>query len=288
MAAYIWAKVAVTTVRAIDVCGGAGGWAVAARGLPIEIVAAFDREDDCLATYKLNHPSVETIKCDVMQMDFSRWRGIDLILGGIPCETISVARNNRERSSAEMKGFKRLLERFLSLRDELAARWFCYEEVMQVVPLLPKHTPFFKLNSKSFSAQARTRVFIGNLPCPPAGDCTAVLADFLLPGPHRISHRIHGKRTPSRTGKCSTTFQPFPPEKKSFTVTNFADSRRDAECATSHPLGWRNIDWRECAKLQGFPSDYLFVGNPGRVSKMVSQAVQIDTARAILQGIFPL
>ncbi len=35
---------------AIDICGGAGGWAIAARGLPIKIVAAIDHAEDCCAT----------------------------------------------------------------------------------------------------------------------------------------------------------------------------------------------------------------------------------------------
>jgi site-specific DNA-cytosine methylase len=46
-------------IRAIDVCAGGGGWAVAARGTPIRIVAAFDHDEDCLATYCFNHPGVE-------------------------------------------------------------------------------------------------------------------------------------------------------------------------------------------------------------------------------------
>lgn len=33
----------------------------------------------------------------------------------------------------------------------------------------------------------------------------------------------------------------------------------------------------------GFPSEYIFCGSPTRVTKMIAQAVQIDTARAILE-----
>ena len=272
----------MTPLRAIDVCCGAGGWAVAARGLPIEIIAAFDREPDALATYKLNHPTTKTVQCDVTTHDFSQYRGIDLILGGIPCEALSVARNNRMAGTGEMRDFRRLLRRFLTLRQELSCRYYVYEEVVQVIKLLPRHTPFFRISSASYCCQQRTRAYISNVPPPPQGDCTGALAQHLRPGPHRISPRIFGKRTPSRNGKSSRTFQPFPLERKSFTVQNFGDSRRDAECAIPHPLGWRNFDWRECATLQGFPTDYLFVGNPGRTSKMIAQAVQIDTARVIL------
>jgi site-specific DNA-cytosine methylase len=39
------------------------------------------------------------------------------------------------------------------------------------------------------------------------------------------------------------------------------------------------------ASLQGYPADYVFVGSPTDVSVMVGNSVQIDTARAILEGI---
>jgi site-specific DNA-cytosine methylase len=45
---------------------------------------------------------------------------------------------------------------------------------------------------------------------------------------------------------------------------------------------WRQLEWQELATLQGFPSDYVFIGSPSRITKMIAQAVQIDTARAIL------
>jgi site-specific DNA-cytosine methylase len=273
------------TLKAIDVCAGAGGWACAARGLPIDIIAAFDREPDALATYTLNHPKTECIQCDVTTQDFARWKGIDLILGGIPCESLSVARNNAKADAREMKEFTRLLKRFLSLPIELAARYWTFEEVPQVLPLLPNGTPFLRLNSGMFSAQTRWRVYLGNCPMPPIVAHEGTLADHLIPGPHRISPRIFGKRKPSRRGKSKETFQPFYPAQKSFTITNFCCSRRDAEMAIQCELGWRNMDWREAAALQGFPQNYLFVGNPGRVSKMVAQAVQIDTGRAILKAL---
>jgi site-specific DNA-cytosine methylase len=47
--------------------------------------------------------------------------------------------------------------------------------------------------------------------------------------------------------------------------------------------GWRQVEWQELAVLQGFPNDYCFCGSPTRVVKMIAQAVQVDTARAILE-----
>ncbi len=72
-------------------------------------------------------------------------------------------------------------------------------------------------------------------------------------------------------------------QKKSPTLTALC-SRRDAEAGIPHGDLWRQLEWQEMAALQGFPEDYIFYGCPGRVVKMIAQAVQIDTARAILSN----
>ena len=42
-------------LNAIDLCCGAGGWACAARDLPVRFVAVADLAADCLETWQLNH-----------------------------------------------------------------------------------------------------------------------------------------------------------------------------------------------------------------------------------------
>ncbi|MBV9128045.1 MAG: DNA cytosine methyltransferase [Verrucomicrobia bacterium] len=276
-------------LTAIDVCAGAGGWAVAARGLPIEIVAAFDRADDCLATYARNHPGVETVRCDVSTHDFRAWKGgVDLILGGIPCEQISDYRAIHKSSDAEIAGFAALIDKCLALPRELGARWWCYEDVARIEKLLPPLTPHFMVDAQSHSAQRRMRAFIGNCPMPERGTCGDTLQRHLRRGPYRIGSRLVG-RQPSRNNAFKPdTFYPWEPAAKSPCVITLT-SRRDSEAATRHgEQHWRQLEWQELASLQGFPDDYLFVGSPSRVTKMIAQAVQIDTARAILQALVAL
>lgn len=271
------------TIRAIDVCAGAGGWAVAARGLPIKIIAAFDREQDCLDTYALNHPGTRVVRCDVVEHDFSKLRGkVELVLGGIPCEQISNYRAIHKPKPAELAAFGRILERCLDLPKYLGAPSWCYEDVTQIEKHLPLLTKGFTLDSAHFSAQRRPRHFVGNLPMPKSGQSTAVLRDALRSGPYRIGNRLVGRRPSRNNAHRPETFYPWEPDRKSPTVVTLS-SRRDSEAAT--PCGggyWRQLEWQELATLQGFPPDYVFVGSPSRVIKMIAQAVQIDTARAIL------
>src|SRR5690606_4081992 len=91
---------------AIDVFAGAGGWAVAARGLPIRIAHAFDIKTDCLATYRQNHPDVKCWQCDVTNYDFTQFKA-DVVLGGIPCEDVSAARRGIKLQDENHKSFQR-------------------------------------------------------------------------------------------------------------------------------------------------------------------------------------
>jgi site-specific DNA-cytosine methylase len=275
-------------LRAIDVCSGGGGWAVAARGLPIRIDYVFDKEIDCLLTYKENHPHVEPICCDIVEYDFSRLAGkVDLILGGIPCEQISMARNGTPLSEGEEEKLHLLIDKCCALPEQLGARWWCYEDVIQIIPKLPIFTEYFVLSSEHYSAQKRIRAFVSNIPCPRKGRSNKkVLQDCLLPGPYRRSMAIN-KKTPGRsTGFYSTdTFYPWYPEDKSPTVVS-GISRHDYYMAVEYATScFRQLEWQEAAKLQGFPEDYLFIGSLSRVMKQIGQAVQIDTARAILKSL---
>jgi site-specific DNA-cytosine methylase len=283
-------------LTAIDVCGGAGGWAVAARGLPIRVVAAFDQAEDCLATYGRNHPGVELVLGDVTTQDLRKWKGVDLILGGIPCEQISAARRCRPLADNDREAWQSLVARFLGLPTELGAAWWCYEDVRDILRFVPTGTPHFTLDSQDFSRQRRKRAYLGNLPPPlKLSFDPRTFAHAMRPGPHRVNPRLLERKPgrsftyggdPKRRDELEKRFYPWEPREKSPTVTAL-DSRHDNYAAARLPdgSGWRQIEWQELAVLQGFPPDYVFMGSAGRVTKMVAQAVQIDTGRAILQGL---
>lgn len=282
-------------IRAIDVCAGAGGWAVAARGLPIEIVAAVDQAEDCLATYARNHAGVETINANVTTCDLSRFRGkVDVILGGIPCEQVSAARRGRPLADADLRAWLSLIKRCLALPSELGASQWCYEDVIAILRYVPEGTPHFVIDAQLWSGQRRKRAFLGNVPPPLKLDLDPrTFAHFQRPGPFRINPRLLD-REPGRSGifngdsrlpeGAKKRFYPWEPAEKSPTVIALC-GRHDNYAAARLPdnSGYRQLEWQELATLQGFPEDYLFLGSAARVTKMVAQAVQIDCARAILR-----
>lgn len=270
-------------LRAIDVCCGAGGWAVAARGLPIRIEYAFDREMDCLLTYKDNFPQVECVQCDVTNFDFSELRGqVDLVLGGIPCEPISLARTHVQLGDMERQEFYKLIDKCIDIPRELEAPWYCFEDVVGLRRFVPPLTDHFIMDSKYFSGQRRRRAYFGNVPQPTKQANGKILKDYLRPGPYRVHPGIRKKQPDKKNVYCKEKFFAWYPSEKSPTVIGLSP-RHDNYAAVQNGEGWRQLEWQELARLQGFPPEYVFVATHARAIKMVAQAVQIDTARAILE-----
>jgi len=280
-------------LTAVDLCCGAGGWACAARGLPIKIKMAVDLWTPACRTYSLNHPDTEVIEGDLRDEDVQGYlarkfrAGVDLVLGGIPCEWLSVYRSLQKVSDAERDGQRDTLRSVLAITQSLNPEWWCLEDVEQLIPELPAGTPYAKLDASGWCAQRRKRVFVGKFPVPDNPNSALVLKDRLRQGPFRIGNRLIG-RTPQRSRTfTNTTTLAAELDRKAPTVLS-QSSRRDANVAVvdpSLPGGMRNFEWQEYADLQGFPRDYLFVGSPSDVSKQVGRAIQIDLGRAILGGI---
>lgn len=281
-------------LKAIDLCGGAGGWAVAARGLPIDIVMAVDWWRPACMTYKLNHPKTLVVRADLKApcIDTVSLRGqIDLVVGGIPCQWLSKYRDWTEQSSvkaSEKVEGRALVDAILDLTRAIAPRYWALEDVVQLLGELPPLTPHQVIDASRYSGQRRKRVYVGEFPAPPrtARD-PRVLGDYLLPGPYRVGARLHGRRPAlSRTFRKETCLGAYA-DRKAPTVCNVG-SRRDAELGVVDerlPGGLRQMEWQEAALQQGYPTDYLFYGPLTDVQQMIANSIQIDTGRAILEAI---
>jgi len=277
-------------MRAIDICCGAGGWGCAARGLPIEIVLAIDLWGVACRTYSLNHPQTEVVVGDIR--DPLTQAGIlatpcDLVLGGIPCEWVSKYRSLVKVTDAELEKERATLDAALAIVGQLAPAFWCLEDVPEIVGQLPLMTPRVILDSRHWSAQRRKRAYIGHFPEPPRGGCRKTFGDVVRPGPYRIGPRAIDREPVTSQNFDGKHTLGCHRDRKGPTVLCLS-SRRDAELVLvdpALPCGKRQIEWQEGAALQGFPTDYVFYGSPGDVAKQIGRAVQIDTGRAILEGI---
>ena len=277
-------------LRTIDICAGAGGWAVAARGLPIRIVAAVDVNRDCLASYTYNNPGVEPILRDVRSLDWvqiaARHGPFDLIVGGIPCEEISLARNHIPADAATMRGWMQVIDACLDAAKILEPRWWCYEDVVGLRRFLPKGTPHQVIDAALFGPQNRKRVYVGRFPRvePPAVANARTMNSCLESGPYCCPAEALRCAAETKNVRAHGRVRVVDAQAKSATVlSSIGRTARDGIIFDG--LRRRKLTFVEAALLQGFPSDYLFVASERGAWKQVGQAIQIDCGRAILREI---
>lgn len=286
-------------LRAIDLCCGAGGWACAARGLPIDLVHAYDIWPTAIETYRHNHPATHCLVKDLTDpcpLVAGTGPRIDLILGGIPCQWLSPVRRTGTVQVAERTRERNLLDAVLAIVHNVDPRWWCLEDVIQLRRELPPLTPYRVLNAHTlgYSIQNRKRLFVGHFPAPGENRSgPGHLTQFLQPGPYwlgdsgrtcdlaHIANRRHVSPSKLRCG-VNPTDQRFP------TVCNWSNRHKNLTpliLDARLPGGRRELEWQEAARLQGFPADYVFCGSMTAVWKQIGNAVQIDLARAILRAI---
>ena len=285
-------------LRAIDLCCGAGGWACAARGTNLRIVLAVDLWDVCCRTYKLNHPGVDVTCGDLREpevqrriLDAASAAGVDVVLGAIPCQWLTRKRgkNFNPVGQDEKDRERATLAAVLGLVEAIAPRYWCLEDVVGLAAELPPGIPTLELDSGNYSAQRRKRLYVGEFPRSvlTRGQCPRVMASELRPGPYRIGRRAADRKLSRAATFTADTAYAASMARKSPTICALG-SRRDPDLVIVDPAipgGRRQIEWQEAAGLQGFPADYVFYGSPTDVSLMVGQAVQIDTARTIIEDI---
>jgi DNA (cytosine-5)-methyltransferase 1 len=75
----------------LEICAGAGGQSsgLEAAGFAHELAVEIDA--DAAATLRLNRPRWDIHEGDVREIDGTKYRGIDLVAGGVPCPPFSIA-----------------------------------------------------------------------------------------------------------------------------------------------------------------------------------------------------
>jgi len=79
----------------VELFAGAGGMAVGLEAAGFEHVAMIERDRDCVHTLRQNGFGKCVKLKDARVVDYSRWRGADLVAGGPPCQPFSQAGQNK-------------------------------------------------------------------------------------------------------------------------------------------------------------------------------------------------
>lgn len=158
-------------------------------GIPVERYVAYEIEPNAIKISQKNYPQIE--QCgDVTTADFTQYQGFDLLIGGSPCQDLSMYKTSSQEGWLGLEGQKsNLFFHFVRALRECKPRFFLLENVASMekrwVDVISEELGVqpIMINSSLVCAAERKRLYWTNIPIfsPPA-DKGVVLADIVLPG----------------------------------------------------------------------------------------------------------
>jgi len=123
------------TFTAIDLFAGAGGLSLGLEGASVRSIFAVEIMPDAVATYRDTFPETEVHAGDIQAVDFHRFRGVDIVAGGPPCQPFSIGGLRRGREDG-----RDFLPEFVRAVLEVRPRAF----IMENVPGLASFGPYLR------------------------------------------------------------------------------------------------------------------------------------------------
>ena len=159
-----------------------GRVALERAGIKVFRYVAYEIEPNAIAISKYNYPLI-VHKGDVTTADFTQYSDFDLLMGGSPCQSLSIVQSKTRQN---LDGKSKLFFEFVRALQEVKPRYFLFENVAsmndeskQVISELLGCEPIF-IDSGDFSAQERPRYYWTNIPVSLDYEkSSAVLADIL-------------------------------------------------------------------------------------------------------------
>lgn len=160
-----------------------GRVALERMGAHIEKYYAYEIEANAIKISKKNYPDI--IHCgDVTKADFTKYKGIDLLIGGSPFQSLSITRS---KTREHLDGKSKLFFEFVRALEEAQPKYFLFENVASMncesAYIISQHLGCnpISINSNCFSAQDRQRVYWTNIPVQADGlqECGLCLRDIL-------------------------------------------------------------------------------------------------------------
>lgn len=150
--------------------------------IPVERYVAYEIEPNAIAISKYNYPQIAH-KGDVTTADFTQYKGFDLLIGGSPCQSLSIVQSQTRQ---HLDGKSKLFFEFVRAKEEMQPKYFLFENVASMneesktaISNCLGCEPIF-IDSGDFSAQERPRLYWTNIPvCLEYKKSVLVLGDVL-------------------------------------------------------------------------------------------------------------
>ena len=135
-------------------------------GIPVEEYHAYEIEPNAIKISKKNYPEI-IHHGDVTTADFTQYKGFDLLIGGSPCQSLSIIQSKTRQN---LDGKSKLFFEFVRAFEQVKPKYFLFENVAsmkgeckQVISECLGCEPIL-IDSADFSAQSRPRYYWTNIP----------------------------------------------------------------------------------------------------------------------------
>lgn len=135
-------------------------------GLQVDRYVAYEIDKYAIQVSEKNYPQIEHCG-DVTVADFSQYKGFDLLMGGSPCQSLSITQS---KTREHLEGKSKLFFEYVRALEEVKPKYFLFENVAsmneeskQIISECLGCEPIF-IDSADFSAQSRPRLYWTNIP----------------------------------------------------------------------------------------------------------------------------
>ena len=135
-------------------------------GLQVDRYVAYEIDKYAIQVSEKNYPHIEHCG-DVTMADFSQYKGFDLLVGGSPCQSLSITQS---KTREHLEGKSKLFFEYVKALEEVNPKYFLFENVAsmneeskQIISECLGCEPIF-IDSADFSAQSRPRLYWTNIP----------------------------------------------------------------------------------------------------------------------------
>lgn len=291
-------------------------------GIPVEAYYASEIDKYAIQVSEKNYPDIRHIgdvktlvtfphspECEIPLDRHYDFYGIDILIGGSPCQDLSIAKKDRKGLDGERSG---LFWEYVRILREVKPKYFILENVasmsqeakdtitseLGVEPIM--------INASLVSAQNRKRLFWTNIPNVTVPDDKKIMLTDVIETakPEVYQYRrtyfrknLSGK-VPTLTANMGTGGNNVPyvissrqehatvSENKSTPLTSaMGMGGGHVPCITIDGENWRKITPVECERLQGLPDNYTEgISNTQRY-KTLGNAFNVDVVAHILSFI---
>ncbi len=279
-------------------------------GIPVEAYYASEIDEYAMQVSAKNYPDIIQVG-DIKDLNGSKFHGIslpriDLLIGGSPCQDLSIAKKDRKGLDGDRSG---LFWEYVRILKEVKPKFFILEnvnsmpkEAKQLITETLGLEPIM-INAGLVSGQQRKRLFWTNiLNVTQSEDWEIFLKDVVeenVDEKYFLSKEACERAIENRKSKTFHTGKRRGPmvldrleNGKALTLTTncgSGENRANNIIRSNQNIksGFRNLIPIECERLQGLPDNYTEGVSNSQRYKMLGNAFNVDVVAHILSFITP-